>query len=268
VTAQAIPGLAAVRRPGAVLLAAARMQVLVVRSHPAIPLAAVVQPLVFYVIATSGAGADSPAKLAPVLVAVLLTSLWGATVWTAGGILRREVADGTLGRNLTSVTDARLVIIGKCLGSTLLVLGLLTGTGAALAVFSGLTIRLGSLPWLLAAFLLVTVSGTAMGFAMCGIFALTRHATHVTAALTYPLFILSGLMIPASLLPASLAWLSRLISLYWADRFIDAVINGDRLPWAALLGVAVLTTAYLLAGNLIFGRIVHRASVKGTIDLG
>jgi ABC-2 type transport system permease protein len=268
VTAQVTSRLRAIRRAGAVLLAAARMQVLVVRGHPVVPLATVVQPLVFYVIATSGTGARSPAKLVAVLVAVLLTSLWGATVWAAGGILRREVADGTLGRNLTSVTDARLVVIGKCLGSTLLILALLACTGATLALFSGLTIRLGSLPWLLAGFLLVTVSGTVMGFAMCGIFALTRHANHVTSALTYPLFILSGLMIPASLLPASLAWLSRLISLYWADRFIDAVVDGDRLPWKALLGAAALTPVYLLAGNLIFGRIVHRARVNGTIDLG
>jgi ABC-2 type transport system permease protein len=255
VTAQVTSRLRAIRRAGAVLLAAARMQVLVVRGHPVVPLATVVQPLVFYVIATSGTGAHSPAKLVAVLVAVLLTSL-------------REVADGTLGRNLTSVTDARLVVIGKCLGSTLLILALLACTGVTLALFSGLTIRLGSLPWLLAGFLLVTVSGTVMGFAMCGIFALTRHANHVTSALTYPLFILSGLMIPASLLPASLAWLSRLISLYWADRFIDAVVDGDRLPWKALLGAAALTPVYLLAGNLIFGRIVHRARVNGTIDLG
>ncbi|GAA2234234.1 MULTISPECIES: ABC transporter permease [Kitasatospora] len=263
----------AVARVGArwvrILAASARMQILVIRSHPAVPITAVVQPVVFYVVmAGQHGGADSPAQRASRLIAILLTSLWGATLWAVGGILRREIAEGTLARNLTSLTDPRLVVIGKCLGSSLLVLTTLVGTSLVLALVTGARVPLDAVPWMLLGAVLVALSGTALGFALCSLFVLTRHAVHVTAALTYPVFILGGLLIPTSLIPGQLSWLSRLISLYWADQFLGRVAGGGAVPLTALSMLVLLITLYYVTGHVLFRRVVDRARRKGTIDLG
>lgn len=245
----------------------ARMQILVVRGHPMVPLSTIVQPTVFLVIFLAGRSAQAPAQRADTVIAVLLSCLWGASLWAAGGTLRREVHDGTLARNLTGVSDPRLVVGGKCLGSTLLVLGLLLAVSAAALTVTGTSFRPGGVPWLLLGFVLLAASGTAMGFALCSVFVLTRHAVQVTAALMYPVLILGGLLIPAPLLPGPLAWLSHLISLYWAGQLLDSAAAGAFNPLAALW-LALLTATYFWAGSRLFGRVIDRARRKGTIDLG
>ena len=268
-TGSATAGARVLARWGRILLASARMQILVIRSHPAVPLTAVVQPVVFYVVmASERGGTSSSAQRASTLIAILLTSLWGATLWAVGGILRREIAEGTLARNLTSRTDPRLVVVGKCLGGTFLVLSMLICTSVALALVGGVSVPLGAVPWLLLGALLVALSGTALGFALCSIFVLTRYAVQVTAALTYPVFILGGLLIPTTLIPGPLAWLSRLISLYWADRFLGSVAHGGGVPLMALLMLVLLTALYHVTGHVLFLRVVDRARRRGTIDLG
>lgn len=250
-----------------ILVSSARMQILQVRSHPAVSLTAIVQPAVYWLLVGLRGGHPGTDSVS-LLVRILLTSLWGSALWAAGGILRREIGEGTLGRNLASLTDPRLVIIGKCLGSTLLVLGVLVCSGTVLALATGTPVSLGGIPLLIGGLLVVALSGTAMGFALSGIFVLTRHAVHVTALLTYPVYIFGGLILPLSMLPGPLTWPSRLVSLYWAAQFLTTAARGIVPPLLPLLALAALTSAYYLAGHLLFSRVVRRARVKGTIDLG
>jgi ABC-2 type transport system permease protein len=243
------------------------MQVMLMRGNPMVPLVSVVQPAAFLAVFLARPGAAPPGQRAATVIAVLLTCLWSATLWTAGATLRREVAEGTLARSLTGVTDPRLVVLGKCLGATLLTEGLLLVTGAAAAALAGAALSPGGVPWLVLGAVLLTASGTAAGFALSSIFVLTRYPVQVTSALTYPVYILSGLLIPGWLLPGWLAWLSRLISLYWADEFLRRAADG---AFAArpLAFLAALTAAYCLAGALLFRRVVALAKRKGTIDIG
>jgi ABC-2 type transport system permease protein len=243
------------------------MQVLLMRGSPMVPLLSVVQPAAFLAVFLGGAGARPPGQRAATVIAVLLTCSWGATLWTAAGTLRREVAEGTLSRNLTGVTDPRLVVLGKCLGATLLTQGLLLGTSAVALAVTGTPVAARGAGWLVLGFALLAGSGTAMGFALCSVFVLTRYPVQVTSALTYPVYILSGLLIPGSLLPAPLAWLSHLISLYWADQFLRRAAAGAFAARPLIL-LALLTAAYLAAGGLLFRQVVTRAKQKGTIDLG
>jgi ABC-2 type transport system permease protein len=261
------PVLAAAGRNLRIGAESARMQVLLVRGHPMVPLSTIVQPAVFLVIFLGRPGPARPAERAVTVIAVLLTCMWGATLWAAGGTLRREVADGTLARNLTGVSDPRLVIGGKCLGSTLLVLGLLSCTAGVTAALTGIRLSPGGALLLIPGLVLVAASGTALGFLLCSVFVLTRHAVHVTAALMYPIFILGGLLIPIRLIPWPLAWLSHLISLYWINQFLDSAAAGTFNPRAAALAL-VLTAGYFWAGSLLFTRVIDRARRKGTIDLG
>jgi hypothetical protein len=55
-----------------------------------------------------------------VAAGVALSVSWSATAWGAASVLRRERAMGTLTRALAGLVDARLIALGKGLGSALL----------------------------------------------------------------------------------------------------------------------------------------------------
>lgn len=243
------------------------MQILVVHGHPMVPLSAVIQPAALLAIFLAEPRPTPPYQRTFTVIAVLLTCLWGAMLWAAGGTLRREVAEGTLARNVTGASDPAVVVAGKCMGSTLLVLGLLLGTCTMAVTVTGVVIRPVGIPWLVLGFALTAASGAAMGFALCSIFVLTRHAIQITAALLYPVFILSGLLIPIHLIPVPLAWLSRLISLYWADQVLDRAAAGTFAPWPAF-ALALLTVLYFVLGRLLFERLLHLARQQGSLDIG
>jgi ABC-2 type transport system permease protein len=242
------------------------MQALLVRHSPIVPVATLVQPPVFLLI-LSARQATLPGRTATQdVLSVILTSLWGATLWTSGGILRREIAEGTLARGLTSRTDPRLVIIGKCLGATIVTLGLLLVSGTVMGVALRARLALGGLGTTVLGLAVVALSGAALGFMVSGVFVVTRYAHYVTAALTYPVYILAGLMIPTSALPVVLRPISNLISLYWANRFLRAAVT-DHFDGEALGMVVLLTAAYFVVGGLYYITLIDRARRKGTLDL-
>jgi ABC-2 type transport system permease protein len=245
----------------------ARLQILVLRVNPMVPLQTIAQPAVFLTVFLTEEGTVQPLRRTATVVAVLLSCLWGSTLWAAGGTLRHEVANGTLARNLTSTTDPRLVVGGKCLGSTAMVLGILLGVSAVTVLVTGISFRPSGAPLFVLGLVLVAASAAAMGFMLCSVFVLTRHALQVTAALMYPVYILSGLLIPTTFMPGPLAWVSRLISLYWADQFLDNAARGV-FALRSMAFLILLTIVYFWAGCVLFSRVVHLAREKGTIALG
>src|SRR5689334_14588926 len=107
-----------------VVYASARMQVQDLRANTMVWVPTIVQPTVLFVVtfgtlAPTGVGrhAAGATDSTSLIVGVLLMALWGATVWTAGGIMRRELLQGTLAANLTGVRPPHLVLAGKCLGA-------------------------------------------------------------------------------------------------------------------------------------------------------
>jgi ABC-2 type transport system permease protein len=112
----------------------------------------------------------------------------------------------------------------------------------------------------------VAISGVTLGFALSGLFVLTRHAVHLTAALTYPVFIFGGLIVPTSLLPGPFRWPSHLINLYWANRFVAAAVQGS-FDAKSLADLLLLSGAYLWTGWWLFARMVDRSRSEGTLDL-
>ncbi len=257
---------AAVNRIVRILFESARMQARLVLHHPILPVGTVIQPAAFLLIVLSRDHPATRAQTTSILIAVVLTSLWGASLWTSGSILRREIADGTLARSMTSLSDARLVVIGKCAGATVVTFGLLLVTAVAMAAVLRVGIGLGDLADVFVGLVLVAVSGIALGYLFSGIFVVTRYAQHWTAALTYPVYILAGLMIPVAMLPAVARWPSWLISLYWAHRFLAAAADGD-FDASSLAAALALTAVYAIAGGIVFMRLIDQARRKGTLDL-
>ncbi|MFD2765815.1 ABC transporter permease [Micromonospora eburnea] len=244
-----------------------RMQARELAGHPLALIIGVVQPAVFLMITmgfdSAELGADRATQLA---VAVILTSLWASTVWMAGGILHREQELGTLAANVASVHPGFLVLLGKCLGATVrTVLGILVAAGVTV-VLIGAPVQLKQPELLLLGLVTVVASGTALGMLMSCLFLVTPYGMHLSSALMYPIFLLGGMLIPADVLPGPLQFVSKLISLHWAQEFLTGAALGHTDVNAYLIMVG-LTVGYFVAAVWTFNRLVDHARRGGTLEL-
>ncbi|KWV31801.1 ABC transporter permease [Micromonospora rifamycinica] len=235
------------------------------RTRPMVVVVSVVQPVALLAI-VAGTRRLTADRASVVVSAVVLTAIWSATVWTAGGVLRRERTYGTLARSVTSQFSPSLVLFGRSLGATLSSTAGILASAAVVIVLLGLRVAVPHPLWLLVALLVVVASGTALGMLLACLFLVTRHGLAWSGALIYPVFILGGLLIPPDALPQWLRWVPTLLSLHWVHEFVVGLSSGAVRP--APLAVAVaLTVVYLVAAVACLRVAVDTGRRRGSLEL-
>ncbi|HET8641099.1 MAG TPA: ABC transporter permease [Pseudonocardiaceae bacterium] len=249
-----------------VLATSARIQIAEMRSSTIVIVFTFVQPAALLAVTLLPMDGRTPQRVAGVVFGVLLTAFWTATVWGAASVLRRDRAMGTLARSMTGVVDARLVVVGKGLGSSLVTVVLVGVTIALVLLVMRQPVALAHPVWLVVGMLTVLASGAAVGLLVGSIFVLTRYGPQVSSVLMYPVFLLGGMLIPPEVLPAAVRWVSYGISMRWLQQFLVGAAAGHvSLP---ALGAAIaLTVAYAVAGAAMFSRFVARARRDATLDV-
>lgn len=243
-----------------VLLESARFQVRNSWRHPMLLVGNILQPmlLLWLVIQRHDIG-DDPTKNGLLASAVLLTSFWGGIIWTAGGMLRRDRAEGTLTRTVLNAHDSRMAVLGRSIGATILSLVTLLLAGTVTLSIIGARLSFPGVGRMIAGIAVLIIAGTAVSMLLSCVFLATRHGVAVTNAITYPVFILGGLLIPAEILPPWAEYVSWLVSLSWIYRFIE---TGD---WGFLLICGVITMVYYAIGSYLFNRILNQVTMSGTV---
>jgi ABC-2 type transport system permease protein len=250
-----------------VLLAAMRTQARSMRGSPVAVILGVVQPVVFLVVALTAGQHLSARANAQLVIGVGRTALWGSTIWSAGGILTADRVNGALARTVTGFRSPSVVFLGKCLGATVRNTAIVTVSTVTTVLVLDVPIRVRQPGWMLAGLVVVILSGTTLGMLLSCLFLVTRYATAWSALLMYPVFIVSGLMIPQDLIPVQLHWLSTLISLRWAAQFLATSALGEP-SWSAFASLAGLTCGYLVVALVTFRWLLRRARQKGTLEYG
>jgi len=207
----------------------------------------------------------TPGRAAEIVVSVMLTALWAATIWTSGGVLRRERTYGTLARCVCGVESPTIILFGKSFGATLYGVGMTLATTLATVLLLGLPIDVAHPLWIAVGLLVVVVSATALGAMLACLFLLSQYGVIWSGALMYPVFVLGGLLLPPSVLPIWLRWVPQLLSLHWINEFLAGAIDG-RLSLAPLAIAVLLTIAYGVLAWLTFRWSIDQARRKGTLD--
>jgi ABC-2 type transport system permease protein len=162
------------------------------------------------------------------------------------------------------VVDPRLIVAGKALGSSLVAL-VVAGVAVTVALLvMGVPVAIDPAIFLLG--LTSTVlTGIAAGLLIGSIFIATRHGLQVSAAIMYPVFLLSGTLVPVSSLPEPLRVMSGAISLRWLQEFLASPTISEA-NWFALLASIGLTAVYGVVGWLLFGRMIGRSKREGNLN--
>ncbi len=243
------------------------LQLKTVRENHSNLIVGITQPASFLVIVALAGRGTGRVDVGQAALGVALLSLWGATVWSSGAVLRAERWQGTLAPLLARPAGLGPILVGKGLGITLSSAALIGTTVAMTAAALGDPIAVRSPVSFLAALAAVLVSATALGLLLGCVFMLTRAAGRISEALMYPIFILGGMLVPLELLPRWVEPLSTLVSLRWGGELLRAAAAGEPQAGTAWLLLAATTAAYAALARYFFGRVVDRARREGTLDL-
>jgi ABC-2 type transport system permease protein len=201
------------------------------------------------------------------VVAPVLITLWGMALEISGDIVDSDRSAGILESVVATPVGFPTVVTGRVLAVTLL-----SGVGVVetwlVARFGfGVDIEIHH-PAALVATLVVTglaAAGTAL--ILAGLFVLARTARTFQNTMNYPVFLLAGVIVPISFLPAWLRPVGRLLFLSWsADLLRDALSPAPIANLVPRLGVILLLGAVGLAlGRAMLGVVLRRVRVLGTL---
>jgi ABC-2 type transport system permease protein len=248
-------------------VAGVRLQVRLIRADPdyVMPLATIPLFTIAFLAIMRDAGRDdlsAYALLAPVLIA-----LWSLSLLVSGEIVEGDRWAGTLEPAVAAPAPFPLVVIGRitavtaisllAFGEVWLVARVLFGAGYELhhpAVF-----------FVALAATVLAMAGTAL--LMASLFVLARSARTFQNSLSYPFYVLGGVIVPVSFLPDWLEPLSRAVFLSWSADLLRASLTPGPVddPAARIAAVLVLGAAGFLAGRLVLHRVLRRVRSAGTL---
>ncbi len=230
-------------------------------------LISVLQPIIFASIAffMVESGAREGTQLYVALGAGLM-GMWSSTLFGSGGVIQWQRWQGTL--ELLVGAPPRFIV-------TLLPLTLATASIGLYSVVATLfwgwalfdvPLHLEH-PLLFALALPVTtVALGLLGLVLGSTFVLYRHASAFSNLLEYPVWLVTGLLVPVSLLPGWAEPISWVIAPTWGVKAVrESALGGD--PLAAIGMCLVLSVAYLGIGIVTMANFERLARKRATLAL-
>ncbi|GAB1644042.1 hypothetical protein KRMM14A1259_44650 [Krasilnikovia sp. MM14-A1259] len=206
--------------------------------------------------------------LAPyAVVAPTLMTLWSAALTLAGQMITEERILGTLEGLVAAPVSLAVLVIGR--------LSVVTVVGAAAFAEAWLVAGIGFGRWVAPGHpLLFALTVGVAGLATAGtasvlspLFVLMPTARTIQNTLTYPFYLLGGVLVPVSLLPQWLHPASRAVFLSWAaDLLRDSLLARPvGHPGARLLAIAGLGAAGFGVGAYLLHRVLRQVRRTGTL---
>lgn len=201
------------------------------------------------------------------LVAPMLITLWGMALEISGDIVDSDRWTGVLEGVVATPVGFPIAVTGRVLAVTLLSgIGIIEtwlvarfGFGVDVAIHHPATFAVTVI------MTAVATAGTAL--IMAALFVLARTARTFQNTMNYPVFLLSGVVVPISFLPLWLRPAGRLLFLSWSADLLRASLIAapvhDLLPRLGAIGV--LGAAGFALGRVMLDVVLHRVRMLGTL---
>lgn len=247
--------------------AAFTLQVALARRTPEQLLILVTSPLFSVIFLSLAISNHRPDVIANAVLAPGLIGLWAVALDLAASVIGGDRWGGRFELMIVSLSPLSLIIFGRVL--VVVLAGALTFGESWLV--ATLVFRV-SVPMVDPGMFLLGIVLT--GFAMAGTTTLLAaafvysRALHVFQnALSYPFYILGGVLVPVAFLPGWLSPISRVVFLSWsADLLRDAMRGTVPSDWPLRAGVVVLLGGVaLVVAVVLVNRVVDRTRRLATV---
>jgi ABC-2 type transport system permease protein len=252
------------------LAAAVRLQLQIVTADRSYLNEIVANPLfaIVFLGVVKAAGRDDLTSFA--LVAPVLMTMWGMALEISGDAVDYDRSAGLLEGVVAAPTSLAVVVFGRVLAVSALSLVAVVETWLVARIGFGVDVVVGH-PLLLLATLVVTclaMTGTAL--LMAGAFVLARSARTYQNTLNYPIYLLSGVLVPISFLPSWVRPFSRCLFLSWSADLLRHSLSPGPVDGAipAIAMVALLGAAGFGVGAVLIARVLTRVRRLGTLGFG
>jgi ABC-2 type transport system permease protein len=232
-------------------------------------LVSVIQPIIFASIAffMYEQGSKSGTLLYVALGAGLM-GIWSSTLFGSGGAIQWQRWQGTLEILIAAPAPFLLVLVPLTLATASIGLYSIVGTLVWGRIFFGVPLDFAHPLQLVVALPVTVLSLGLLGLMLASTFVLYRQASAFSNLLEYPVWLITGLLVPLSLLPGWVTPISWLLAPTWGVKAIrDAAIAGNPSAWPAIGMCGLLGAAYLVLGWFFMQNFERLARQRATLSL-
>ncbi|MBU3862638.1 ABC transporter permease [Streptomyces sp. 4503] len=201
------------------------------------------------------------------VVAPVFMSVWSMSLFVAGDLISRERGTGTLEGLVATPASLSVMVIGRITAAVTVSMLAFAETWLIAWLCFGIVVRVPHPLMLMATLATSALSMAGTASVLAAVFVLVRSARIFQNTLSYPVYLLSGVLVPISALPEWLRPLSKPIFLYWGAALLrDSLSPSDvSSPVGRLLAVTALGAIGFLAGRLLMHQVLRRVRVLGTL---
>lgn len=230
-------------------------------------LTALLQPVIFATIAfymfRSGRSGQ------PLLYASLgagLMGIWSTTLFGCGGAIGYQRFQGLLEPMVVSPTPLVLILLPITLATATTGVYSMLGTLLFGVVFFGVPLHLANAGLFLVAVLVTVLSLGLLGIFMASTFILYRNANALSNLLEYPVWLITGLLVPLSLLPGWTHPIAYVLAPTWGVMAVrNAALGGEVLGPVAMC--ILLGATYCALSVVALGYLERLARQRATLSL-
>jgi ABC-2 type transport system permease protein len=230
-------------------------------------LISLIQPVIFATIAfemwRSGA---RPGTLLSVALGVGMMGMWSATLFGSGGAIQWQRWQGTLEILVAAPSPFLLTLTPLTLATASIGLYSVAATLLWGRVLFGVPMHVVHPAAFALALPATVISLGLLGLVMASTFVLYRQASAFSNLLEYPVWLVTGLLVPLSLLPGWTHPIAWVLAPTWGVRAIRAAALGGDVWWP-LLACLGLAACYLAIGTVTMRNFERVARARATLAL-
>jgi len=231
----------------------------------------IIAPFVFAIVALFIYGGDDGPVVLQAVIGGGVLGMWGNTIFASGYSVSYDRYNGTVEPIMVSSTNLVDVIAGRSIWNTFvgLVNAILVFVVAELMFSTNMTVKD---PLAFFVILIMTLGSLAcIGMIFSAFFVWTRMSSALFAIVEFPIYILSGAMVPVSVLPRGLQFISYAMPPSWG---VDALKQSALGEYSGAIGTGMavdmiimlaLMIVYVAAAVVLFKMIERNVRITGSI---
>ncbi|MEH1016322.1 ABC transporter permease [Micromonospora sp. CPCC 206060] len=248
-----------------------RTHVMYMSRSPIEIMLAVASPLIYATLAFYlFRAADRPDQLLQASVGAGLMGVWSSVLFGSGGAVQNQRALGTLETLISAPVPLVLVLLPITLSTAIVGTYAMAATLLWGVILFDVPLSFAHPGLFVLSLPLCVLSIGMMGLLLTSTFVLMRNANAVANFLDYPIWLLSGMLVPISVLPSWTTPWSAVLPTTWSARSLHLATDGARELSDVLvpMGLGILVGGcYLVLSVFALAWVERRARAAATLSL-